>query len=170
MRRVFMLMVGLLLPALASAQQPDTTRIVDARINRYCHPPDECVLRGALIWDSTNVVPFYPHIMRSVGIDGEAKVTFSVLPNGSVDRESVVISGSSNRAFHQPILDAVHSWRFRVETSDQPRAISTGIDIIFAFVDNCPEGLDRPMSALRTSSGSTQLMSLVCRERLVIRH
>jgi hypothetical protein len=24
-------------------------QIADARINRYCHPPDECVLRGALL-------------------------------------------------------------------------------------------------------------------------
>ena len=154
----------LLLPLSVGAQQSDPSRIIDARINRYCHPPDDCVLRGALLWDSTNVTPRYPEIMRSVGIDGEAALTFRVLPNGTVDPQSITYQHLSNRAFDEPIRAAVRQWKFRVASSDEPKPVTTGIEIVFAFIDKCRDDLGSPMSAMIANQRSTRLMVLVCRD------
>jgi TonB family protein len=151
--------------------QAEPASIVDARINRYCHPPDECVLRGALLWDSTNVMPRYPEIMRSVGIESDGRVEFLVQPDGTVDRESVKVSALSNRAFEQPILDAVRRWRFRVAATDRPTGpIATSLDFSFAIVEGCPEGFDKPLHSLRAQRGPTRMLIVRCGDYAPARH
>lgn len=154
-----------LLPRGAEAQQRDTTRIVDARINRYCHPPDECVLRGALIWDTTNVAPRYPEIMRSVGIQGDARATFLVRPDGTVDPASIVVSPITNRAFQQMVINAVGTWKFRVAASERPNGpVPTAMDFIFALADHCPAGRSWPITSLDTSDRGARLIVMDCHD------
>lgn len=159
------LLSALLLPNVAEAQQATLSPIRDARINRYCHPPDECVLRGALLWDSTNVAPRYPEIMNSVGIQGEARAEFRVQPDGSVDPASIVVSRVTNRAFQQVVVDAVRTWKFRVATPDTPAVpVPTAIDVVFALADQCPAGLTRPITSLDTSDREARLIVMACRD------
>lgn len=148
-------------PSVASAQEPAT--IVDARINRYCHPPDACVLRGALLWDTTNVAPRYPAVMRDVGIQGEVQVAFMVQPDGSVDAESMVIQHATNRAFAQTVLDAVGRWKFRIESMDRPvTATPTGMTVIFAIAERCPSGLTGPVTSLSAAGEGARLILMAC--------
>jgi TonB family protein len=145
--------------------QAEPASIVDARINRYCHPPDECVLRGALLWDSTNVMPRYPEIMRQVRIESDGRIEFVVQPDGTVDPASIRMSGFTNRGFEQTALDAVRKWRFRVAATDRPTGpIPTSIEMTFALVDGCPAGFDKPMHSLRSHPGPTRLLVTLCRD------
>lgn len=156
-------------PPIAMAQEP--VWIVDARINQFCHPPDSCVLRGGLIWDTTNVTPRYPEVMRSVGIDGEVLVTFGIRPDGSVADSSIVITRITNRAFEQSVRDAVRRWKFRIESSDHPTAaIPTAMSVIFALADGCSEGMTRPITSLMVRAAETRLIVMACRDRLISRN
>ena len=162
--RALGLIAVLALPVAAAAQQSDsTTRIVDARINRYCHEPDRCVLRGALLWDSTNVAPRYPEVMRSVGIQGEVRLSFVVQPDGSVEGESVVIDRSTNRAFEQPALGAVRQWKFRMASLDRPAvAVPTTVTIVYAVAERCPVRLPEPLTSLASGAEGARLIVMVC--------
>jgi TonB family protein len=163
MRRVLFLFSTLALPALAEAQDAALGTIVDTRINRYCHPPDECVLRGALLWDSANVAPRYPEIMRSVGIQGEARAEFLVRPDGSVDPASVVIPRVTNQAFQQLVIHAIRTWKFRVAASERPgAAIPAAVTIVFALADRCPAGLTAPITSLDTTDRGARLIVMDC--------
>lgn len=151
-------------PMVVSAQSPDSAvRIVDAQINRYCHEPDQCVLRGALLWDTTNVAPRYPEVMRSVGIHGEVELRFMVQPDGTVDGESIVIERATNRAFEQFSLNAARQWKFRIESQDKPiTAVPTALTILYALADRCPAGMSGPLTSLASVGQDTRLIVMVC--------
>jgi TonB family protein len=162
-QRLLLMLAVLTWPGWILAQQTQASPIVDARINRYCHPPDECVLRGALLWDSTNAIPRYSEIMRSVGIESDADVKFSVRPDGTVDPASIEVSRLTNRAFEQPIHNAVRTWKFRVATSDRvTEPIPTALELMFVLAHGCAESGDRTISALSTRRTPTRLLILAC--------
>jgi TonB family protein len=160
---LILVVATLTVPGSIRAQQSQASAITDARINRYCHPPDACVLRGALLWDSTNVIPPYPELMRSVGIESDADVKFSVRPDGTVDPASIEVSRLTNRAFEQPIHNAVRTWKFRVATSDRvTEPIPTALELMFVLAHDCAESGDRTISALSTRRTPTRLLILAC--------
>jgi TonB family protein len=128
------------------------------------------VLRGALLWDSTNAIPRYSEIMRSVGIESDADVKFSVRPDGTVDPASIEVSRLTNRAFEQSIHDAVRTWKFRVATSDRvTEPIPTALELMFVLAYDCDGLGHRTLSALSTHRNPARLLILACAPVLVYR-
>lgn len=51
--------------------------------------------------------PKYPATLRTVGVQGNASLRYVVGPDGAVERNSVTVVSSTNRAFEQPAIDAI---------------------------------------------------------------
>ncbi|SOC56159.1 outer membrane transport energization protein TonB [Chromohalobacter canadensis] len=66
------------------------------------------------------VPPEYPSRAQRRGIEGFVEVSFTIMPNGQVDRDSLHVTDAEPRSmFERAALKAVADWRF--PQSDQPR-------------------------------------------------
>ncbi len=131
------MIVLLLLPAPVSAQDAsgDWSHIIRAR---ECHPDSPCQPREGILWDSANVTPTYPGVMKAVGVDGETVLTFHVRADGLVDSSSVAVVRASNQAFVRTSIEAVRGWRFGVEAEGRPSgSIPIQVHLIFSHQGAC---------------------------------
>lgn len=66
------------------------------------------------------VPPEYPSRAQRRGIEGFVEVSFTIMPNGQVDRDSLHVTDAEPRSmFERAALKAVADWRF--PRSEQPR-------------------------------------------------
>ncbi|MGD9522428.1 MAG: energy transducer TonB [Gemmatimonadales bacterium] len=138
------------------------------RGHRACYP-DPCTSRPGLVWDSSNVVPGYPPVMRAVGIGGEAVLSFAVEADGRVDQASVTVVRATNRAFEPSAIEAVAQWRFGTEAPGRPAGIiRSQVRIVYVHQGACrgaPEG-QRWGWATRNELGIVVCVTLIPRDQL----
>lgn len=158
----------LVAPASIRAQEAIDDWSTILRGHRACYP-DPCTSRPGLVWDSTNVVPGYPPVMRAVGIGGEAVLSFAVEADGRVDPASVTVVRATNRAFEPSAIDAVAQWRFGVEAPGRPTGIiRSQVRIVYVHQGACrgaPEG-QRWGWATRNELGIFACVTLIPRDQL----
>jgi hypothetical protein len=157
--RVTVSVIGsLLFPAVLAGQQPDTLR---------CATWAACAPRAALAWDTSNAAPVYPPAMHTVGIDGLADVTFSVLPNGKLDEGTIRFAIVTNRAFEHAMRVAMQGWRFRVADT-VTSSISMRLITHFIRADRCTTA-EQVRTSLTHWEGVKRLVVLACPARIIPR-
>jgi TonB family protein len=78
------------------------------------------------------VLPIYPFQMALAGISGFAEVRLVVGEDGRIKETSVV--ASSQKAFEEPALQAVRSWRFaEIANPITKKRVGTVVDCRFEF-------------------------------------
>lgn len=162
-RQIILVDLGLILvvvlPRAATAQDThwEWSRIIRSR---WCPADNPCPARAGLLWDSTNAAPTYPTVLAAVGVGGEVVLTFMVNANGTVDEGSVTVVHASNRAFSQPSIDAVRTWRFGAEAEGRPsEAVPMRVQLLFAHEGAC-KGI--PPSQRIGWAGADQLVISTC--------
>lgn len=135
-----------------------------------CPPAESCPWRPGLLWDTTNVMPRYPEVMRQVGIAGSVDFTFAVDSSGRVDPNSIQVVRSTNRAFEPPTFVAAKQWRFELsEAPGRPHdPIPMQFRMRFAIEEGCA-GSSRTSHAWLARDARPELLFLVCPIRLVPR-
>lgn len=131
--------VILVLPVSLAAQDDfgPWLRVIQPRV---CAAVDVCAPRSGLIWDSSNVVPRYPEVLKAAGIGGDVEVSFRVFRDGAVDPASVRMVRRSHGALQWLAIGAVRQWRFGTAVDRRPsEADRVRLQLLFAH-----EGLCRP--------------------------
>lgn len=134
-----------------------------------CPPAESCPWRPGLLWDTTNVMPRYPEVMRAVGITGYVDLTFGVDSTGHVDPRSVRVDSSTNRAFEPRAVAAVKGWQFESSAAPgRPTApIPMRFRLVYALVHGCRGEPD--FYAWGPRGARHELIVLACEARLVPR-
>lgn len=88
--------------AASSDSQVEATAAVAAQA-AVAEEPEELTL-------IQQVEPEFPRELRNSVAQGKVRLSFTVLPDGSVSEPSIV--SASNRRFGKPALEAVSKWRF----------------------------------------------------------
>ncbi len=156
---VQLLTLFLLIPVSVSAQGTlaEWSHVIRPR---WCDPQNPCPARMGMLWDSTNKPPRYPPVLAEAGMGGEVVLWFGVLPNGLVDSSSVIVIGSTHKAFVQSTVNAVRTWRFGAEATPRPKsAITVEMRIVYAHAGACRTASKEPMVAWATAD---QLVMVAC--------
>lgn len=136
--------VGVILAAPPASAQGASTEWSRILRERWCHPEQPCPPRQGLVWDTANASPRYPEVLRGVGVGGEVVLSFTVGTTGAVNPASVTVVRTSNRAFNDVAITAVHGWRFGADGEQRiPESVPVQLHLIFAHHGVCPTDDDR---------------------------
>ena len=86
----------------------------------------------------TNVVPYYPDVMRMDGLGGVVRVTFAVDSSGRPIMASFVVRATENDRLIAPVKAAVRQWRF-VPARRGGHAATDSIEQVVEFLPPRPE-------------------------------
>lgn len=84
---------------------------------------------------STNISQYYPPVLRSAGVEGWAELDFTVDSAGAVDRATIALRTSSNRAFDEGAKAAVRAWRFDRSLVEHKAPIVMHVRVEFLLKD-----------------------------------
>jgi TonB family protein len=112
----------------------------------------------------TTVVPRYPPVLISAGIQGQVHARFEVRSDGSVDPASIVIDSATNSAWREPVTNAIRQWRF----GDTGRSPQRTVLVTYRVTDCTPHRI-APVGTWHATGGEQRLDVLACRNRLVSR-
>lgn len=136
---------GMMRAALGDIVESRDLTVINARANSEypttlefpCRSAQPCDSNRVVVWDEANRVPRFPVLLQSVGIRGDAHVTFSILPDGRVDSTSVRVVRTVNPAFGRQVVAAVQGWRFRRWSGSGIPEVSPEIVVEFGFALSC---------------------------------
>lgn len=119
----------------ASAPDSSQPRIIEAPARRAPPPPVAPAAPApgdrAQPQPLSTPAPRYPQEALRMGAGGTVRITVTVAPDGSVERQALAES-SGNRYLDRAALEAVRRWRFQPATRNgQPVAAEVSVPIVF---------------------------------------
>lgn len=119
-------------------------------------------------WDRRNVVPTYPRVLLSAGVEEWGEVSFMVKPDGTVDSSSVKFT-SPRLAYSTLQLRAmVLTWRFKIKRlPTEPVTAAIRYAIVAGF---CADSSLRSVSEWITLSSPPELRVTGCAMPLIPGH